>query len=280
MAMLAAKTETGFTTGFGEVPVALGAMRSRLLEVTSTLDAADWDRPSRCERWTVHDVIRHVRDACRLHTRRLQGLAEAGLFKGFDARTTPARWLERTAGEHPAETVEDLRRLADDEATALSARLAGPGAEVVTGPYGKVHWTILTTHVLWDAWLHVGDVAGPLGLDTPSTPVEDEVVGLYALLIASVPAMLMGRPCDATVGLATEDGQRLSATVRPGRVSLQRGAPLAGEDLRGDLKAVVDSLSGRGPELEAVLHGDPAAREPLTWLRPMLAGADEDDAGA
>jgi hypothetical protein len=33
----------------------------------------------------------------------------------------------------------------------------------------------------------------------------------------------------------------------------------------------VESLAGRGPEVPAVLHGDARLREPLTWLRPILA---------
>jgi acyl-coenzyme A thioesterase PaaI-like protein len=41
-------------------------------------------------------------------------------------------------------------------------------------------------------------------------------------------------------------------------------------DLRGDLLAVVDALSGRGAPVEDVLAGDPVVREPLTWLRAFL----------
>ena len=32
-----------------------------------------WSAPSRCDRWTVHDVVRHVRDVSRIHASRLGG---------------------------------------------------------------------------------------------------------------------------------------------------------------------------------------------------------------
>lgn len=270
--MLDADRTAGFTSGLDQVPVALDALRRRFLDVTDGLGAEEWGRQSRCELWTVHDVVRHVRDACRIHVGQLRREASFVPAENFDARRTPQRWLDRSAGERPEDTVGELRALSADEAEALADRLEAYTDDVVTGPYGPVHWTILTTHVFWDAWVHMRDVTECLDGGHPSTPVEDGVVALYGLLLASMPAALRGHRFEATVALTSGDGREHLAFVAPGHVTVQHpGGPATGVDLRGDLVTVVDALAGRGPDVELVLHGDPAVREPLTWLRPILA---------
>lgn len=136
------------------------------------------------------------------------------------------------------------------------------------GPYGPVHWIVLVAHVLWDGWLHVRDIGGH-----SSTHVEDGVVALYALLIASVPARYGGFPLEVSLDLTGSDGHHLLAAVAPGHVTVRVGVPTGTEDLRGELGPVADALSGRDPALDRVLHGDPAVRLPLTWLRLVMAPA-------
>lgn len=270
MTALAATTTTGFAEGFDAVPVALHAVRERLLALSDRLSPEEWGRPSRCERWTVHDVVRHVRDACLRHAGRLRGDEAMRITQPFDARETPNVWLERTAGEPPAATVAALRAAAADEEEALDHRLAhGPdGTEM--GPYGPIHWTVLSAHVLWDAWLHERDVCRPLDVDVQTTPAEEGAVALYGLLIATVPALLLGRPCRATVALTAGGGRAYQVSLGPGSASVRPASPEAPADLRGELGAVVDSLAGRGPLLADVLRGDAALCEPLTLLRALL----------
>lgn len=140
-------------------------------------------------------------------------------------------------------------------------------------PYGPVHGSVLTAHFFWDAWLHERDVTEPFGRSNTSSSHEGSVVSLYALLIASVPAQVSGRGLAATVALAGGDGRTYSAAVAPGQVAVREGMAPA-DALQGDLAAVVHLLAGRGPALAAVLHGDAALREPLTWLRPFLSPPD------
>ncbi len=267
--MLSVDATEGFSAGLEEVPVALAGLRARLMHLAGRLEAHDWEQPSRCHLWTVHDVVRHVRDGCRRHVARLRGDAVSAFVEPFDARRTPSRWLEQSAGQAPSQTIAELQALSDEEAEALRRRLVDSRDEVVSGPYGPVHWAVLSTHVFWDAWLHERDVAVPLGLETHPTLAEEGVVALYSLLIASMPAVLREHPFEVSVAL-TSDGRRYVASVAPGRVTLRLGQASDGEDLHGDLVPVVDALAGRGATLEDVLHGDPAVREPFTWLRTIL----------
>lgn len=273
--ILKAEAGTGFTTGLELLPVALRGLRSRVLGHGRSLDRDAWEAPSRCERWSVHDVVRHVRDCCRVHVASLN--RQPSPFpraEEFDARRTPPRWLELSAGQSPGETLEDLQVWSAAEDEALGARMAEASDEMVEAPYGTVHWTIFGAHVLWDAWLHARDVGVAREAEPPSTPAEDEVAALYALLIASMPAVFLHHPLDLSLALHGGGGRSYRGWVAPGRAVLETGDAPGGADHEGDLAAVVDALAGRGPELSAVLDGDPARLVPLTWLRSRLAPAD------
>lgn len=268
MTLLAADLTGGLTAGLDQLPAALRELRVRMLGLVESIDGDAWRAPSRCEQWTVHDVVRHVRDVSRRLVARLQDDNAAEVPADFDNRVTPQQWLDASAGEDPATTVADLRSLFEAEGPALAGRLAAGTDDQVMGPYGPVHWTVLVAHVLWDGWLHVRDIGG-----RSSTRVEDGVVALYALLIASVPAQFGGFPLDVSVDLTGSDGHHLLAAVGPGHVTVRVGVPTGAENLRGELGPVADALSGRAPAIDRVLHGDPTVRLPLTWLRLVMAPA-------
>ena len=270
MTAITADRRDGITAGLALLPVAMRAIRGRLLDVAEGLGSGQWAGPSRCSAWTAHQVVRHVRDGCRIHVGAL-GRTPFWLFdKPFDNRVTPDEWLTPSDGESPAETVDALRRFSAEEAAALDARVATPENEIVGGPYGPVPWTILSTHVFWDAWLHERDLTQVTGGGGPSTPAEEALAATYSLFICSMAAILMGlEPYERTIGLVGQDGAYV-ATVRPGHVELRAARTVDGTDLRGALAEIVDSLAGRGPVPTDVLHGDPALVAPLAHIRDRL----------
>lgn len=274
MIAIAADTDAGLTTGIDHLADALLSLRRRMLDVAERLSPDDWGRPSRCHLWSAHDVVRHVRDACRIHVDRLSGSAQVALEQPFDPRTTPLRWLERTAGESPAATVGDLQDLSPVEDQGLRAWIGKGTDRKLLAPYGLVHWSVLSAHIFWDAWLHERDISLALDLDSDPPVVEELVSGFYALLIASIPAMHLSYPLQCTVALDGASGRRHVGQVTPGRVELHTDDPSLAVDLHGDLGAVVDSLAGRGPHPRHVLVGDPALIEPLTWVRSLMIPED------
>ncbi|MGH9281117.1 MAG: maleylpyruvate isomerase N-terminal domain-containing protein [Acidimicrobiales bacterium] len=260
---------SGYSAGLDQLPVALCALRGRMSAFATGLEASAWDHRTRCELWTVHDVLRHVRDCCRV---RVDGLGRNGpspLDEPFDARATPVRWLAPSDGETPDETVAELQGLVAEEAPALRWRLRDDDGEVVSGPYGPVHWTVLSSHVFWDPWLHERDIAGPLGVEVRPTAEEEAVIALDSLLIASVAAARREPDFSATVALIGEGGW-YSAVLSPPRVSLRPAGGPGDEDLAGELVAVVDALVGRGDDVRGVLTGSTQVVEPLTTLRAIL----------
>ena len=271
---LEADTGGGFVTGFAEVRTALRELRTRSLTTFAGFRADEWLRPSRCKLWTVHDVVRHVRDGCKIHVARLRG--DPPPFPSdepFEGQEIPLRWLRQTAGETPADTLRDLEQLAAAEHDALAARTQQRGDRTEDGPYGPVHWTILTAHIFWDAWLHERDVMEPLGRGHLATADEDRVAALYGLLIASMPAAFVGQSVRTTVGLRAPSQQRYIVGLTLGSAALRPAGPRDQTELEGELLSVLDALAGRGPEVETVLVGDQSACEPLTWLRAFMVPA-------
>ncbi len=266
---ITADRTAGITVGLDQLPHALGLLRGRLLALAEGLDGEQWVGPSRCHRWTAHEVLRHVRDACRLHASGLRRDPYWPFDKPFDSRATPDEWLSLSEGETPEQTLSDLRRWSSDEASAMRERLGSPDQDIVGGPYGPIPWTLLSMHVLWDGWLHDRDIAQVTGGGMASTPIEDAAVATYALFIASMAAAFQDQRVDVTVALSGGTG-RYVAAVGPGHVELRAVDAPATADLEGSLGAVVDSLAGRGPLLAGVLAGDARKLEPLTSLRAML----------
>ena len=218
--LLTADRGAGVTAGLDQVAIALRALRGRLVALAEGMDAPAWTGPSRCERWTAHDVLRHVRDGCRLHAGGLQRDGNR-VLEEFDTRRTPQQWLEQSTGQGPDVTLDELRRWGDAEGEALDHRLMAPDDEVVSGPYGPIHWTLLTAHVFWDAWLHERDVSQLVDGGIPSTEVEDAVAALYALFLASMVVLRQGQTLATTVTL-TGTGRHSLASVVPDMSSCRR----------------------------------------------------------
>jgi len=86
------------------------AERAALIADLETLTEAQWDQPSLCDGWSVHDVVAHIIDTART-TRRgfVYGLARAG----FDFDRQNAEGVERERGPDPAATLLTLREVAD-----------------------------------------------------------------------------------------------------------------------------------------------------------------------
>ncbi|GGV25718.1 hypothetical protein GCM10010277_06850 [Streptomyces longisporoflavus] len=97
------------------------AERAALIEDLARLDDPQWERPSLCEGWTVHDVAAHLVDTAR--TTRL-GFVGSMVRARFDFDRQNARGVARERGTSPKETLERLRQVA--------ARKTGPPAPLDT----------------------------------------------------------------------------------------------------------------------------------------------------
>lgn len=106
------------------------AERAALIADLETLDEAQWQQPSLCAGWTVHDVAAHLVDTA-LATRVgfLVGLARARF--DFDRHTQ--RGVERQRGASPRHTLARLRQVASRTSTPPGSRESRIVEEIVHG---------------------------------------------------------------------------------------------------------------------------------------------------
>ncbi|MEV5778780.1 maleylpyruvate isomerase N-terminal domain-containing protein [Streptomyces antimycoticus] len=246
--------------------------RSRFIETVSGFGPAEWQADSRCTDWSVHEVLRHVRDAAAIHVERLGGRHAVFTTQGaFHPATTPATWLAASSGESPADTLRDLISLVEEEDHLLTEKVERNPSETMPGPLRRtLHWSVFSLHFFWDAWIHERDIMLPLGTAPASTPTEHRLATMYGLLVAAAPASWSGDHVRTTVLLdGSPDG---NYEVFPTSAGVMRAAvaPLGSvAELRGPMGEVVDSLAGRGPELGEVFDASPPSVSKLALLRKV-----------
>jgi uncharacterized protein (TIGR03084 family) len=148
---------------------ALGEQHAELESIVAPLDDDGWARPSRCEGWTVSDVVLHLAQTDEMaraslsgrFTEHLEGIARSW-GEATDVDQGAAAMVDAERGRPPAEVHERWR----SGATELRSMLAD------CDPSRRVPWVVgelaartLTTTRLAEAWIHTGDVAiafGPL----------------------------------------------------------------------------------------------------------------------
>ncbi len=166
------------------VPIldALAAQQAELRALLDGLDAADWERPSRCAGWTICDVLLHLAQTNEMAIGSVQGrFAEA-----LD---------ELVAGLGPADSVEDgaavmVRHQCGEPGPAVQQRwqqgvdeLARAFAAMdlhrrVTWVAGELSARTLATTRLTECWIHTGDIAAGLGLELEPTDRLHEIARL------------------------------------------------------------------------------------------------------
>lgn len=241
--------------------------RRRLASTLGTLSAEQWAAPSRCEQWSVQDVVAHLITTNDFWSRSI-GAGLAGeptrLLATFDPVASPAAMV---AGQRSMSPAEVLDRFAGSvERLAETVARIDDWSTPAESPAGHVSMTAVAHHALWDAWIHERDIVVPLGLD--DVREDDEIAAClrYAAAIGPGLQAMAGSDRRGTLAVEATDPD-LSVVVEVGpTVVVHDGPPPAGAAvLRGDAVGLVEGLTYRAP-LAHDLH--PAD----TWL---VAGLDE-----
>ncbi|MEU3046643.1 maleylpyruvate isomerase family mycothiol-dependent enzyme [Streptomyces sp. NPDC006984] len=190
------------------------AERAALIHDLESLDDRQWEQPSLCEGWTVHDVVAHLVDSAR--TTRLGfvvGLARAR----FDFHRLNAHGVARERGASPLETLARLRQVA--------SRTSTPPAPLDSRIVEEV--------------VHGEDIRRPLGL-TRQYPRD-----------AVVRALRLQARTPASFGGAKELVAPLRLTATDADVSMGSGLEVTGPALSLLLvtlgrRVALNDLDGRG----------------------------------
>ena len=243
--------------------------RRRLEALLGDLRDDEWLQPSRCDEWTVQDVITHL-----VSTNHFWALsiaqARAGeptrFLASFDPVASPAELVDSTQGTPPAATFEAFRTSTEDMVRVVEALDDDGWATLGEAPPGHVPLTLVADHALWDSWVHERDIVLPLG----RVPVEDDGEVLTCLRYAAAlgQALAIGRGGGGSGGSAvlevTGPDARIVVSAQGDQVRVHDG-PAPGGARVGRLSAV--------PLLEMLSRRDAGQPEPevVGWLAAGLA---------
>ncbi|MCU1448925.1 MAG: wyosine base formation [Acidimicrobiales bacterium] len=165
-----------------EVVAALAEQQAELSSLLHGRDDADWHLPSRCEGWTVADVVLHLAQTNEMAIasvdRRIPEYLEAvarevGPPSSVDdgAALMVARERDRP--------VADLRRRWQSTVDDFLARLrTADFHDRVTWVAGELSIRTLVTTRLAETWIHTGDVAAAFGIAPAPTDRLRHIVRL------------------------------------------------------------------------------------------------------
>lgn len=245
----------------------LAGHRRRFGAAVATLGADELKAPSRCEGWTVADVLRHGVWADATMRRIWSG--DESLAEGFDPRTTPNQAVQADR----AVPDEEIRRryLSSTEAMIVELESADPErlGRPSLSPAGRVPWWMSAVHLGWDSTVHERDVLAPLDRTVEATADETVLALAYSLVLTS---FFSGRaPLDVqidTVRLSCGSGPVTASTIGAATEENDGNREPADDTvsvLTGDPVEIIDALAGRISPGEA-LHGDVALIERLGGL--------------
>jgi uncharacterized protein (TIGR03083 family) len=231
--------------------VPLIRQRARLAALLDGLDDEQWAAPTRCEGWSVQDVIAHL-----ITTNQFWSLSVAHGLAGrptrilaeFDPVATPAQLVDAVRSRTPSETLEQFRATNEALATTFGALEPDDWSRLAEAPPGHIAIDLLALHALWDAWIHERDIALPLGLPVVEAP--DEIAGSLIYIVALGPAFLAtqetGRAGTLEVRASDPD---VRVVVEIGTNIRLHDGPCGDEavSLTGDAVELLEALSFRAP---------------------------------
>jgi uncharacterized protein (TIGR03083 family) len=225
--------------------------RRRLQDLLAALGADDWATPSRCDGWTVQDVVAHLVGVNTFWEVSVSaGLAgtPTRMLRDFDPAATPQLMVAPMRTLTAAEVLDQFVASNDAFLGAITELDERQWSMLAETPPGHLPVRLLVHHALWDCWIHERDIALPLG----STPAieADEVSSCLRYVAALGPALASstGRPCTGTFAVATT-GPEVRFELEVGQSAIVRNTSTSPDApcLHGDAVDVVEALSLRAP---------------------------------
>jgi uncharacterized protein (TIGR03083 family) len=235
----------------GDPAASLLRQRRRLAALLGSLDDQQWATMSRCEGWSVQDVVAHLVSTNQFWAFSI-GAARSGkptrFLATFDPVTSPVELVDAVRSQSH---VEVLDRFIETNA-AIADAIAGLDADgwslLGEAPPGHVPLGAVALHALWDAWVHERDIVLPLGL----SPVEDldEIAGCLGYGAALSPAFVVARGSTRLGAIAveaTDPDIRFVVEVGDAVVVRSGDAPSGALHLSGPAVELLEALSFRVP---------------------------------
>jgi uncharacterized protein (TIGR03083 family) len=231
--------------------VPLLRQRRRVASVLGELDESQWTSRSRCDAWSVRDVVCHLIGTDQYWAVSIaKGLAgePTRYLESFDPVSVPEQMVDAMRTMTSAEVLARFVEGVDGLASVLDGIDEEKWSMLAEAPPGHVALRSVALHALWDAWIHERDIVLPLGLD----PVveDDEVAACLVYAVGLGPAFLASTGSTRTGRLAvdaTDPDLSFVVACGPTVVIGEGPAPDCTPRLSGRAVALVEGLSFRFP---------------------------------
>ena len=236
----------------GAVPdpgLAVTRQRRRMEQTLVGLSPEAWASPSRCDGWSVRDVIAHLATVNQFFEASVRA-GRAGtptqMLASFDPAAHPDMLVEALG---PISTNEVFEMFVASNDGLLSAVAEVSGDEwslLAEAPPGHVGIDRVVDHALWDSWVHERDIAVPLGLAMEEE--ADELAACLRYVAAVGPALGAGHPGRfiGTLAVVATDPETHFTVVAGETVAVKEGPGASDAPcLRGTAVELIDALSFR-----------------------------------
>jgi uncharacterized protein (TIGR03083 family) len=235
----------------GDQLEAVVRQRRRFESMLDGLGDDDWRSATRCEGWTVQDVVAHIVGVNAFWNASVSaGLAGSPtrILVGFDPVETPALMVAPMRALSPGEVLEQLVASNDAFLGTIGGLPDAGWVALAEAPPGHLPIRLIAQPALWDCWVHERVVALPLGLDPPAEPDEVGSALRYVGALSPAFAVQSGLPCRGVHALeATDPTMHVVLDVGESVVVRDDAAPPGAPCLRGDAVELVEALSLRAP---------------------------------
>ena len=224
--------------------------RRRMEAALATLTADQWALPSRCDGWSVRDVVVHLTGVNAFwQLSVLQGVAgtPTRFLAAFDPATTPDQMVAGVPPADPADVLQQFIASNDGFLGAIASLEDDQWTAMAESPIGHVSIGLMVQHALWDSWIHERDIVLPLGL--AQAQEADEVGACLVYAAAVSPALGIGFGLSNPGKLAvrsTAPGKEFTVEVADS-VQISPGITADVPRLEGDAAELADALSMRAP---------------------------------
>lgn len=239
--------------------------RDRFDAALRALTESDWDRPTRCDAWSVREVIGHLVVVDQFWALTFGNIAADAppttFLEGFNPSNSTDDLVAATLSLSIADLLDRFRGGADAVFAVLETFDADAWNARTESPLGHLPSTCIVGHMLWDSWLHERDIFEPIGT-APTSPADELLaVTMFSFCFAGLQGGLLGDTQPVGPGPDTAIGVTVQFDDLPDHslqiqiddtISVTARAAGTGA-AAGSAVALADAFGGRtalGPQLE------------------------------
>lgn len=164
------------------VVTALAEQQVETKSLLGGLATGDWELPTRCEGWTIADVVLHLAQSDEMAVLSLRGILPTGddaSVTGWGGASSVDESVALMVDRERGAAWPDLLSRWTSAADSLTALLDGMELSTrVRWVAGDLSARTLATTRLSETWIHTGDIAAPVGI----VPVATDRLRLIARL--------------------------------------------------------------------------------------------------